>query len=69
MCAVAGGIDRIFGFNIGRKTLPPPDDTLIDQMKVFCPLCGHSGFAWPVKKTKMSPTWRQAYKQAETGIM
>lgn len=68
MCAVAGGIDRIFGFNMGRKTLPLPDDSLIDQMRVFCPLCGHFGFAWPVKKIKMSPTWRQAYRKAETEI-
>lgn len=67
MCAVAGGIDRIFGFDMGRKTLPPPDDSMIDQMQAFCPLCGHFGFAWPVKKTKMSATWRNAYRISEMG--
>lgn len=61
VCAVAGGIDRVFGFGLGRETLPPPDDAMVDQMKIFCRLCGHFGFAWPVKMEKMSPTWRRAY--------
>lgn len=61
VCAVAGGIDRVFGYDLGRKTLPPPSDTMTDQMEVFCRLCGHFGFAWPVKKQKISPTWQRAY--------
>jgi len=60
-CAVAGGIDRIFGFGLGRKTLPSADDTLRDQLAVFCPLCGHFGFSWPTKKVKLSPVWANAY--------
>jgi len=63
MCAIAGGIDRVFGFDRGREALPSPDDAMADQMKVFCRLCGHFGFAWPVKAEKMSHTWRQAYKK------
>ncbi|MFO8241273.1 MAG: radical SAM protein [Dissulfuribacterales bacterium] len=63
MCAIAGGIDRVFGFDRGRETLPSPDDSMADQMKVFCRLCGHFGFAWPVKTQKLSHTWQQAYKK------
>lgn len=62
ICAVAGAIDRIFGFDIGRQALPDKKDTLIDHCKTFCPLCGHFGFIWPIKKPKISPTWQKAYK-------
>jgi hypothetical protein len=61
MCAVAGGIDRVFQYNLGRRRLPAADDTLTDQMAAFCPLCGHFGFQWPTRKPKMSATWRRAY--------
>lgn len=64
MCAVAGGIDRIFGFQLGRKELPDTPDDLADQMAAFCPLCGHFGFQWPTRKIRQSRTWRQAYAAA-----
>ena len=63
ICAVAGAMDRIFGFNIGRQTLPEKNDTLIDHCRTFCPLCGHFGFIWPTKKQKISPTWQKAYEK------
>jgi len=61
MCAVAGGIDRIFGYHLGRPNLPDPSDSLRDQMAAFCPLCGHFGFQWPTRIIRQSQTWRQAY--------
>jgi len=61
MCAIAGGIDRIFQYRLGRRHLPAAADALTDQMAVFCRLCGHFGFQWPTRKTKMSATWRRAY--------
>lgn len=61
ICAVAGAIDRIFNFNLGRKNLPEKRDSLIDHCNVFCPLCGHFGFNWPTKKPKISPIWQKAY--------
>lgn len=61
MCAIAGGIDRIFGYRLGRSSLPGPADDLADQMQAFCPLCGHFGFQWPTRKTRQSKAWRQAY--------
>ncbi len=64
MCAVAGGIDRIFGYGVGRSTLPHVSDGLGDQMAAFCPLCGHFGFQWPTRKSRCSKTWRRAYASA-----
>ena len=60
-CAVAGGIDRIFGFGVGRKSLPPIEDEMTDLMARFCPLCGHFGFAWPTRRPRISPTWKRGY--------
>ncbi len=63
MCAVAGGIDRIFGYHLGRKKLPDDSDTLSDQMSAFCRLCGHFGFQWPTRRARLSETWRLAYRR------
>jgi hypothetical protein len=40
-CAVAGGIDRIFGWDAGRQNLPNDDDNMRDLMERFCSHCGH----------------------------
>jgi hypothetical protein len=64
VCAVAGGIDRIFGYQLGRPDLPDPSDTLVDQMAAFCPLCGFFGFQWPTRKAMQSKTWQRAYAAA-----
>lgn len=64
VCAVAGGIDRIFGYHLGRPTLPDPRDPFEDQMAAFCPLCGHFGFQWPTRRPRQSKTWRLAYAAA-----
>jgi len=62
-CAVAGGIDRIFGFNLGRKTLSSDDD-MKDLLEHFCSFCGHFKCVStdePVTEPVMSPTWHEAY--------
>jgi len=66
MCAIAGGIDRIFGRQLGRPDLPDRSDDFADQMAAFCPLCGHFGFQWPTRKPKQSNTWRRAYAALES---
>ncbi|WP_373500791.1 radical SAM protein [Desulfococcus sp.] len=63
-CAVAGGIDRVFGFGLGRKALPAEGDRMLDLLAVFCPLCGHFGFSWPTRRAKFSDTWKRAYAAA-----
>jgi hypothetical protein len=37
---VCAGIDRVWGFDVGRRTLPRPDDDLREQFARLCPLCG-----------------------------
>lgn len=62
-CAVAGGIDRILGFDYGRKKLPSSDDSMTDQLEVFCKLCGHFRAAKRTNIEVMSPTWKIAYEK------
>jgi hypothetical protein len=61
-CAVAGGIDRVFGRNMGSIDIPDDDDDMRDQMNVFCRLCGHFGFQWPTRRQKTSNSWKIAYR-------
>ncbi len=63
MCAVAGGIDRIFQYHLGRDNLPDESDPMSEQMSAFCGLCGHFGFQWPTRRTRVSETWRLAYQR------
>jgi len=61
-CAVSGGIDRIFGFDVGRKKIPAPDDEMRDLLKIFCKYCGHFKGYEKVKDQSLSPAWEKAYK-------
>jgi hypothetical protein len=38
---ICGGIDRVFGFDVGLKRLPRTAEELAGQMRRLCPLCGH----------------------------
>ncbi|MHC1709807.1 MAG: radical SAM protein [Methanomassiliicoccales archaeon] len=40
-CAVAAGIDRVFGYDIGCKSLPGFDELFLEHKRVLCRLCGH----------------------------
>lgn len=68
MCALAGGIDRVFGYGLGRDQLPDSFDTLTDQMEAFCRVCGHFGFQWPTRRTRISKTWRWAYRRYNNSL-
>jgi len=65
VCAVAGGIDRIYGWNVGRKSLPLITDDMEDHLERFCSHCGHfkrrqeEPFDGPI----MSETWQGAYQR------
>lgn len=39
-CAIAGGIDRVAGWNMGRQSIPSDDDEMLDLLKKFCSHCG-----------------------------
>ncbi|MEI8348663.1 MAG: radical SAM protein [Candidatus Omnitrophota bacterium] len=62
-CNIAGGIDRVFGFDKGRKKLPLRQDMMVDQLKTFCRLCGHFRPPKLTNKEKMSSIWKKAYKK------
>jgi hypothetical protein len=62
-CAVAGGIDRIFGFDKGRKMLPSQEDSMVELLQTFCQLCGHFRCGVISNDIAMSPSWKLAYKE------
>lgn len=61
-CSLAGGIDRIFGYNIGRKRMPAMNDLMLKEKSVFCRVCGF--FNCEVEKSSgkqiTSKTWQKA---------
>jgi hypothetical protein len=69
LCGDGAGIDRIFGFDIGRKHVPDPDDDFMDQKRILCRYCGsfHRNFKridiGITQKFANSPTWAAAYKK------
>ena len=63
-CVVAGGIDRVFGFNRGRKSLPAPEDGMEQELAHFCSLCGFFRLNYTIEtdgEPLMSPAWERAY--------
>ncbi len=71
---ICGGIDSVFGFDVGRKRLPGKQDFMRDLFKKLCPLCGMFRYAFYRYANKrlsspgrdplrgiMSPTWKNAY--------
>ena len=69
-CAIAGTIDRTFGFDLGRKSLPVATDDMRKELETFCAVCGHfkdyleRGQAPPVTAQVTSATWARAYAAA-----
>jgi hypothetical protein len=47
---VCGGIDRVFGLDIGRKSLPAPDDAMTEVYSDLCRHCGHFWDSNPVER-------------------
>jgi len=69
-CSCAASIDRVFGFDLGRKSLPHPEDLMAEQRRVFCGLCGHFGGGRKVVNAKgatISPSWEKAYARYNAG--
>ncbi|HTY23196.1 MAG TPA: radical SAM protein [Desulfomonilaceae bacterium] len=69
-CNVAAAIDRVFGVDLGRKTLPAEGDGTLDSS---CELCRYCGFFPRRKRDRSEPgyvsrTWRlvleKYFKQA-----
>jgi len=60
-CGIAGGIDRILGFDLARKKIPDSGDKMTDQFNVFCRYCGHFKYPNFTNKEEMSGFWKKAY--------
>jgi|WetSurMetagenome_2_1015567.scaffolds.fasta_scaffold307512_1 hypothetical protein len=61
-CAQAAAIDRVFGFDLGRKSLPDLSDSMRDLMQALCGYCGYFKYFNPkmLDKDLMSSSWRKA---------
>jgi hypothetical protein len=67
-CGAGAGIDRVFGFNIGKKSLPDQTSSLRDQMKVLCGYCMHfkATKRGKTSREQTSPSWRTALEKYRT---
>lgn len=61
-CTTSAAIDRIFGFNIGRKTLPPVGYSFEKELRLLCSLCGFFNRTLILNDT-VSPQWVEAIKR------
>lgn len=65
-CAVGGAIDRIFGFDIGKKSLPAVNYKMINELRILCRYCGHfkNNVKYePITDEVMSASWKGAYRK------
>jgi hypothetical protein len=70
-CAVAGGIDRILGAQLGRTNLPADSDDMLEELDKLCRLCGRfqDGHYVPqalrpaLTEARVSPTWAKLYER------
>jgi sulfatase maturation enzyme AslB (radical SAM superfamily) len=59
-CPMAGSIDRVFGFNLGKKDLSNLDESFVNVKKKLCQYCGAFRFSRLTKKEKFSLSWEKA---------
>jgi len=70
-CAIAGGIDRVTGWNLGRHEIPAEQDDMLDLLDEFCSYCGRfeSRYFTPPELMAnstpgaMSSSWEQIYDE------
>jgi len=66
-CPVAAGMDRIFGWNAGRPSLPSEQDSMEDLAERFCQKCGYFlrqvEYKKVLDKPLISPLWQSAYAE------
>ncbi|MES9962265.1 MAG: radical SAM protein [Candidatus Sedimenticola sp. 20ELBAFRAG] len=64
-CAVAGGIDRIFGLGLGRQSLPEKGEDMHNELDQLCRYCGHfkRGNHTVSDSHEISVTWRTEYAE------
>ncbi len=64
-CAPGSAVDRVFGFDIGLKSLSSvTDGALKDQFRFLCRYCGIFKYNYDEKRVtteEVSPSWRDAF--------
>ncbi len=66
-CSIAGGIDRVFGLDLGLKQLPRPGDQMLHLRQAFCRFCGHYiRFNKAGGREQVSQSWKDAYEKYRT---
>lgn len=72
-CGAGASIDRVFGFNVGRKNLSSVNDRILrEQLKLLCRYCGHFKENYKNKTKRITEeettiSWRQAYERYKKG--
>jgi len=69
-CAIAGGIDRVAKWNLGRGSIPEEDDNMHDLLEKFCGQCGRfesrkftsPELIPPYDPGKTSQSWEEIYE-------
>lgn len=59
-CNVAAAIDKVLGFDIGRKELPAENDFMLDMAPKICQYCGHFRMFDRYHKGYTSKFWQTA---------
>ena len=70
---ICGSVDRVFGLDVGRKSLPKVGDNLGDMYRHLCRYCGHFWDSTELEEPSVPPredkkdappctdSWRRAY--------
>lgn len=60
-CGHANGVDRVFGFDLGRTNLPSDDDSMREILDKTCRYCGYYVYYDPkVEPGFQSKSWKKA---------
>jgi hypothetical protein len=63
-CAVAGAIDRVFGFNQAIKSVADVSEgAMVTKYQAFCRLCGYNRPIDDSSRTLLSPAWKRAVER------
>jgi hypothetical protein len=63
-CGISSGIDRVFGFDLGLKTIPAKNDDMFALLDKFCRYCGVFCYSRKLVTTPVfSPTWVSALEE------
>lgn len=63
---ICGGIDRVMGFDIGLKSLPPPNYSWREHYRMLCRYCGHYNRYCPEGAVRYAPAFRERRRMSQS---